>query len=180
MRTHLIATAELYQQARAHLDAHPERIGFFLADWSAQHRQFNLEAWRSIPDEEVEFGDSLTVALTDEAQANVIAWASSGGKSLVEAHSHGGPMPAGFSVNDMLGFREWIPHLWWRLQGRPYAAVVTGVGTFDALAWVRGPHSPDQVYEFVVEGRVIEATTQTLRAGCMGRKRGGRRGREAL
>ncbi|MFQ5807933.1 MAG: hypothetical protein ACE5I3_15925, partial [Phycisphaerae bacterium] len=48
---------------------------------------------------------------------------------LVELHSHTSPWPAAFSVSDMIGFRDFVPHILWRLR-RPYGAVVVAGETF--------------------------------------------------
>ena len=107
------------------------------------------------------------MALTDEAQASAIQWAWSAGECLVEAHSHGDRWPAEFSVTDLSGFEEWVPHVRWRLRGLPYAALVTGGADFDGLAWIDTSGLPEQVALIVGEGRELVATGRTLtRQNC--------------
>lgn len=78
------------------------------------------------------------IALTDEERANVIRWAHQLGRGLIEVHVHRGGDPAAFSPSDLRGLEDFVPHVWWRLH-QPYAALVFGEDTFDALAWpVRG------------------------------------------
>jgi hypothetical protein len=45
---------------------------------------------------------------------------------------------------DFEGFTEFVPHVRWRLRGRPYAAIVVADTTFDALAWIE-PEDPKPV-----------------------------------
>ena len=68
-----------------------------------------------------------------------------------------------FSPSDLWGFQAWVPHLFWRLRGRPYAALVTAGDTFDALAWVDSAEQPEQVDQIELDdGSVLVATTRTL------------------
>jgi hypothetical protein len=165
MKARIAIDEDRYTTARHHLDDHPERIGFFLADWSEEGRMFSVTAWMPIDDNQVSSAEGDHVALADEAQTAVISWARTEGSCLVEAHSHGGRWPASFSPTDTAGFEEWVPHLWWRLRGKPYAAIVTAEKTLDALAWIEGSDDPEQVDCIVVGGTPIRTTGDTLRRG---------------
>ena len=70
---------------------------------------------------------------------------------------------ASFSLSDISGLEQWVPHLWWRLRGRPYGAIVIDGETLDALAWIEGADEPEQVVSLVIDGDgSIAATGQTL------------------
>jgi hypothetical protein len=84
--------------------------------------------------------------LTDKTKATVIKRAHDLGACLVEFHSHTGPWPAAFSYSDMLGFREFVPHVRWRLKGKPYFAVVVTETGFDALVWMTESVSPIRLH----------------------------------
>ena len=99
--------------------------------------------------------------LTDQARASVIKRAHDLGTSLVEFHSHLGPWPAQFSPTDLLGLDDFVPHVWWRLKGRPYVAVVVAPSGFDGLAWIASPHNPQRLDGIVIEGRVLKPTGLT-------------------
>ena len=75
--------------------------------------------------------------LTDETRIRLIKRAHVLGASLAELHSHPGPWPAAFSLSDRMGLTETVPHMRWRLQKRPYLAVVVAPSGFDALVWSR-------------------------------------------
>lgn len=153
----------LYDGLGGHLSARAEQVGFFLAEAQRDQRVFLLREWRPVPPEGLEHQSDVHVSLTDEMRAEVIKWAWDSGLSLVEAHSHGKWGPAKFSGSDLWGFEDWVPHLWWRLRGRPYAALVTADDTFDAIAWIDGPRGPEQVEALVVdEIEQIFATGRTL------------------
>jgi len=99
--------------------------------------------------------------LTDETRAVVIKHAHDLGTSLVEFHSHRGRWPAEFSSSDVLGFQEFVPHVWWRLKGHPYAAVVLSRSGFDGLVWNTGPDTPQRLNGIVVGESVLTPTGLT-------------------
>ncbi|HLM87481.1 MAG: hypothetical protein ACLQK8_13870 [Streptosporangiaceae bacterium] len=135
----------LWEAARQHLDERAEQVGFFLADWSPAERQFRIRGWQPVLDGAADVHGQLHVSLPDETRSAIIKWAWAEQACLIEAHSHGRWGPAAFSVYDLQNLGEWVPHLWWRLRGRPYAAIVTSARDLDALAWIDGPGEIEQV-----------------------------------
>jgi len=150
-----------WETAREHLRGHVEQVGFFLADYDIESNRFVVREWRPLPAEAFEIQTSYHVTLKDELRPELIRWAFEGGASLIEAHSHGDMGLARFSPSDILGFRDWVPHVRWRLGGRPYAAIVTAGESFDALAWREGG-DPVQVDQIITDEASFEATRQTL------------------
>jgi hypothetical protein len=128
------------------------RLGFFLADLDGKRRAFRLREWRSLGPQALDERDDLHATLTDEAQADVIKWAWDAGASLVEAHTHGPFATASFSPLDLANLGDWVPHLWWRLRGRPYGALVIAGDTLDALAWLDDPRTAVPVSALIVNG----------------------------
>ncbi len=153
--------AGLWNAAREHLDTRAERVGFFLADWSPLARCFRVRDWRPIDEEAASGPDELHVSLSDEIRSAVIQWAWAEDACLIEAHSHGRWSPAAFSPFDLRNLEEWVPHLWWRLRGRPYAAIVTSTRDLDALAWIDGPGKAEQV-DGIAADAFFTATRATL------------------
>jgi hypothetical protein len=96
-------------------------------------------------------------------RADVIKWAWDKNACLVEAHSHRAGSLASFSPSDIWGLDEWVPRIWWRLRGRPYAAIVFAGQSFDALAWIDHAQAIEQVERIVVDGEITRATALTLR-----------------
>jgi hypothetical protein len=96
--------------------------------------------------------------LTDAARAGAIKRAHDLGASLVEFHSHTGRWAAAFSGSDLAGFREFVPHVWWRLKGRPYVAVVVTRAGFDAFAWLTGPDAPQFIIGVMAGDELLTPT----------------------
>ena len=94
--------------------------------------------------------------LTDKVRAYVIKRAHDLGASIVEFHSHPGSRSAAFSYSDHRGFREFVPHVWWRLRGRPYFAIVVSQASLDGLAWMLNPRTPQHLDGIVVGEEVIK------------------------
>jgi hypothetical protein len=78
------------------------------------------------------------IELSAATRARVIKRAHDLSASLVEFHSHPFPYKAEFSGSDRAGLKELVPHVRWRLKGRPYVAIVVAPKSFDALVWT-GP-----------------------------------------
>jgi hypothetical protein len=160
--TRVVADNGVYAGVPEHL-ARPEQIGFFLAEYDGAADTFTLREWQPVLENGYALQAPVHVELTDETRAEVIRWATREQLSLVEIHSHGGHYTAAFSPSDRWGFDEWVPHLWWRLQGAPYAAlVVSDDGTFDGWAWIDDPRAPQQIGELVVERDAQRATGETF------------------
>ena len=114
---------------------------------------------------------SYYLELGDEERAGVIKRAHGLNSSIVEFHSHPGPYPACFSPSDLEGFREFVPHVWWRLKHRPYLAVVVASSGFDALAWIDSPSTPITLDAVVLDnGQRLAPTGLTLQLPRQGGK----------
>lgn len=96
--------------------------------------------------------------LSDETRATVIKRAHDLGASLVELHSHVGRGSARFSPSDLSGFRDFVPHVFWRLKNRPYFAVVMTRNGFDGLVWTDDPRSPERLRGIQAGQRFITPT----------------------
>jgi hypothetical protein len=160
--TSIATTSEIYEAAREHLRGRIEQVGFFLADFEPHSQVFAVREWRPMPPEAFEHRSAYHVLLRDELRPEIISWAFRAGGCLIEVHSHGDDGSAGFSPSDIGGFEEWVPHVIWRLRGRPYAAIVTAGDSFDALAWLDGAAEPVQVERLEVDGCGYTPTAYTL------------------
>jgi hypothetical protein len=100
--------------------------------------------------------------LRDETRAALIKRAHEVSGCLVEMHSHLGEWPAAFSVADLAGLAETVPHMLWRLQQRPYVALVIASSGFDALVWERADQ-PMPLDALISGSRILRPTNLTLR-----------------
>jgi hypothetical protein len=100
--------------------------------------------------------------LADAARIRLIKRAHDLGASIVEMHSHVGPWRAAFSYSDIKGLKETVPHMWWRLRGRPYAAIVVARNGFDALVWSENPQTAIALDRLIVGDQVLRPTCTAL------------------
>jgi hypothetical protein len=133
--TSLRSSAEFWEMAMAHARGAPERVMFAAASDEGAGELELTEAFL-VSDDDLEPGP-WCVQLEDVTQQRVLQWASGTAGAIVEMHSHLGRFgdPAQMSPTDVQGLRTWVPHVRWRLRGRPYVALVAGPSTLDGLVW---------------------------------------------
>lgn len=83
---------------------------------------------------------------------------------IVEIHSHPfSESNTGFSDYDLSGFKELVPHIWWRFNKGPYLALVYGQNDFDALLWAESPYDPQRLkYILLDNGKKLKPTDKTI------------------
>lgn len=138
----------------------PEQAAFVFAAHETGNGTalFRHVEWRPVPPDGFVSRSPFHLELTDATRAGVIKRAHDLGASLVEFHSHTGAWPAAFSGSDVIGFREFVPHIWWRLKGRPYFAVVVTQSGFDGFAWLKGPAVPEPLGGILAGDNVLSPT----------------------
>jgi hypothetical protein len=137
-----------------------EEAAFVFAQGEKNEGNFTFRSleWLPVPPSGFASRSRYHFELTDEARAAVIKRAHDLGASLVEFHSHTSRWAAAFSASDLSGFEEFVPHIFWRLRGRPYAAVVVTRSGIDGLAWLENPLDAGRLEGIIVGPRLLKAT----------------------
>lgn len=142
MQINLKISGEILAAVRSHLlpqRTRNEQAGFMFAHWrfgANSSAELDFAEWSPLSPKDFAYQSPLHLELRDETRMRVIKRGHDLKCALIEFHSHPGPYPAQFSGSDFIGFREFVPHVLWRLKGRPYVAVVVAPSGFDALAWM--------------------------------------------
>jgi hypothetical protein len=155
--TSLSIPAQIYSALMDHLSSDEvEHVAFLFTDPAVPGERLRVREIYCVPSEGFDFQSAYHVALTDEMRGYVIkrAWDLDG--CLVEVHNHGGGPPVWFSVSDLRGFEDWVPHVRWRLRHRTYVALVFAGSDFDALVWEGDSDIPSALGELAVDGRDAE------------------------
>lgn len=153
----------LYRALLAHLTASEnEQVAFLFTSPPREGQPLRVVEMYAVPAQGFADQSPYYLALSDEVRARVIGRASQLDGCLVEVHSHARG-PAGFSPTDLFGFEEWVPHVRWRLAGRPYVALVFAGESFDALVWAGNGDQPCPLTELLVEGEQLWPTGITHR-----------------
>lgn len=149
---------ELFDQLTQHLGKAAESVAFMRCSTPSEDGAFLVRSLHLVADNAITIGEDGECELDDDVRREVIMWATETEECLVEAHSHGLLFrPARFSRFDLAQLSTWVPHVRWRLRGRPYAALVTASLDFDGLAWI-GPEA-ESVDTVTVDGRDAITTT---------------------
>ncbi len=135
-----------------------EQAAFVFARFGDDDNTFHFVEWLPVPPDGFAVQLPYHFELTDATRAQIIKRAHDLGASVIEFHSHTGPWPAQFSSSDWSGFEEVVPHVRWRLKGRPYAAVVVARGGFDGFVWVEAVNTPARLGAIDVDGRRLQPT----------------------
>jgi hypothetical protein len=154
IRAHLLSAGSLYEEAV---------FGFASTRMSDEEVHFDVIELLPVPPEGFVERSAFFLQLTDEMRARVIKRAHDLSASLIEFHSHPTQPTAEFSPSDCSGFREFVPHVRWRLKKRPYAAFVFATRNFDALAWSGDGDRPDPVDGLAADGQLLTPTGRSFK-----------------
>ncbi|EKD37403.1 MAG: hypothetical protein ACD_75C01143G0007 [uncultured bacterium] len=127
--------------------------------------RFEVEAIEKLSPVDFEVQAEDFLEMRSETRARLIKRAHDSGTSLVEVHSHPGPYLATFSEADRVGLAETVPHMWWRLSKRPYAAIVFARTGFDALVWLDSPKTAQALDALIVGKHFLKPTNRTIMEG---------------
>lgn len=157
----------LYSSLQSHLfpqDSAVEQVAFLFARQSSAADSYTFEAIEHVfvQSDGFEQQSDFHLELSDEMRASIIKHAHVLQASLIEIHSHSFPGPAQFSWFDMNGLREFVPHIWWRLKGCPYIALVFDPSSFDACVWLTNPVQPVELNALNMDGRVLRPTNLSI------------------
>ena len=166
MASIITLSADCLTRLRAHLfHGNVEQAAFLLVHRQTGRAQdFDVAAVRLLQSDAFAVQERYRMTLCDEVRPAVLRWASSNNACLVEAHSHRGNELASFSSVDIAGLGEWVPHVRWRLQQRPYIALVFTEKSFDALVWAGDDGKPQDTCALRVGNELLAPTNLSYRA----------------
>jgi hypothetical protein len=148
---------ELFEDLFQHLSQAPEMVAFMRSPVPGSDGVFRVEGLHLVDPDSTSLAEDGHCDLDDEVRSTVIKWAWDNESCLLEAHSHGLLFPPALSRFDFAQLEEWVPHVRWRLGGRPYVALVTASLQVDGVAWTdKGPEGIDEI---LVNGRDTIPTT---------------------
>jgi hypothetical protein len=159
-------TTNAYQELRRHLlQDENEQAAFMFADMEATEDQliFVVQEIHFMTAEKYTFQSSYHITLDDDVLGEMIRIAWQAGRVLVEVHSHrDDSSPVSFSGSDIRGFASVVPHVRWRMKGRPYAAIVMNETSLDALVWDGELDTARPLTRLEVGKDIVYPTNETL------------------
>lgn len=89
--------------------------------------------------------------MKDTERAKLMKFAQDGDYAIIDCHSH--PHSGGgveFSSSDRIGIAEFAGYAKWKLDGKPFTALVWGESSVDAVAWCGDFKKGEHVDEIVI------------------------------
>lgn len=166
-QSRILIPQKIYQSIHKHLfpkKIKSERVAFIFTAVNKLNNSilFEFKSLYLVKSEEYESQSLGYVELQDEMRPKIIKMAFDLDAAIVEIHSHPYLRQAEFSPSDIRGLNEFVPHVWWRLKGKPYAAIVFSKIDFDALVWIDSPKKTQQLTKIEVEGEYLYPNGITL------------------
>ncbi|MEX2381222.1 MAG: hypothetical protein WD490_02470 [Opitutales bacterium] len=159
MDSNLYIADAAYRELVAHLfEGDDEQVAFLFAEYNENgpDHGFHFRQAYLVPPSAFDFQSSYHIALADEAWAQIIKTAWDTGTCPIEVHSHRGTeFPPAFSGSDFFGFKKTVPHVRWRLRGRPYAALVFTPDGYDGLVWKGADNEATAVGSIVLDDQIL-------------------------
>lgn len=168
MKIYLRITRKEYELIWYHLfgkNLLDEEAAFLFTKTTIENNSLIFEyiGWYPIPSKGFIYRSEQFFELTDKTRAFVIKRAHDLDASLIEIHSHTGPWPAAFSFSDNSGFDEFVPHVLWRLKGRPYSAIVFTRSDFDGLVWIKKREGYYPLNGIIVDKKILYSTRLSMK-----------------
>lgn len=162
IRSHLLPEKDIREQG-AFIFAHTDKNG--------NKSVFKFIDWQPLSSSDFIYQNGDYLELAEKTRANIIKKAHNLGSSLIEFHSHPFSKIAMFSFSDFKGLEEFVPHIWWRLNGKPYMAVVITSKNFDSLVWLNDPLKPIKLDGISAGKHFLQPTGNSIQylEGCYGK-----------
>jgi hypothetical protein len=116
-----------------------------------------------VSDSDYVFHSGYHLELKDSIRAMLIKKAHDLNCCIVETHSHIKQEVAEFSYSDWMGFYDFVPHVQWRLKGKPYISLVFTTRNFDALVWFKDHQRPTTLKGIQVGNKLKVPTGKSIK-----------------
>ena len=156
----------IFATANSHFFQSDLEQGAFMfanAHVDADEMRLVVDAIYLVPKSGWERQSEVYLQMRDSERAKIMKLARERGACAIDCHSH--PQSGAdvwFSPSDVHGISEFAPYAKWKLGGRPFAAIVFGEESLDAVAW-KGDFTEAQRVDAV---RVLGTETKVLRPNC--------------
>jgi hypothetical protein len=183
MKLKIAIPAHLEQELLAHFfQNHLEQGAFLFSRTKAGVDAMVLEVTDVylVPPEGWEVQHELHLEMRDAERGKIMKMARDTNSAIVDCHSHPeSHSGVQFSGSDRVGITEFAAYAKWKLPGHPYAAMVWGENSLDAVVWHGDFHSPHVVDEVLVFDGPTSRVVRPQRSWFLSPRRSERRNRSA-
>ena len=97
----------------------------------------NVKDYYLIPEDGWQVQLDVYLEMKDSERSKIMSIARKGGYGVIDCHSHpGSDNEVQFSPSDCHGITDFAAYTNWKLGGKPFAAIVWGEASFDAVVWM--------------------------------------------
>ncbi len=154
MTTKIIIPLRIEQQLLAHFFQNDLEQGAFLFSKTQVTREAMIVETTDvylIPPEGWDVQHELYLEMRDTERARIMKMARDSVSGVIDCHSHPGSRDRVYlSPSDRKGITEFSAYAKWKLPSQPYAAMVWGEASLDAVLWHGNFTTPSAVDEVVV------------------------------
>ncbi len=163
MRYVVTIPRDLVRSLRVHLFQNELEQGAFLfARMVETLEELHIEAVDAylIPPDGWQVQLEAYLEMSDAERAKIMKIARDGNFAVVDCHSHPGSEDhVWFSPSDRDGITEFAAYAKWKLDGKPYTAMVWGESSVDAVAWCGSFTEARRVSEVRIAGSATRFLT---------------------
>lgn len=154
MNYNIIIPAQIERAVRGHLFQNRVEQGAFLFARIVRHRAemlLEVEDGYLIPAEGWRVQTEIHLEMHDAERARIMKLARDKGLAIVDCHSHIASFEdVAFSPSDIIGITEFAAYAKWKLDGKPYAAIIWGELSVDAVIWVGDFRQAQRVRSIII------------------------------
>ena len=139
MSHEVLIPAGIHDQVRGHLFQNDlEQAAFLFArtETTADGVQFHVDDCYLVPAAGWDVQMDVYLEMSDDERAKILKMARDRKAAIIDCHSHPHSQEeVWFSPSDLAGITEFAQYAKWKLQGRPFAALVFAEGSIDGVVW---------------------------------------------
>jgi hypothetical protein len=145
------------EKLRKHLFQNELEQGAFLfadVNQNAKDLELKVRDVYLVPEDGWQVQLEVYLEMKDSERSKIMALARKGGFAVIDCHSHpGSDREVQFSPSDHYGITDFAAYANWKLNGKPFAAMVWGEDSFDAVIWMGDFKKAHPLDELRIEGR---------------------------
>ncbi|MCE7733591.1 MAG: hypothetical protein GPJ54_01855 [Candidatus Heimdallarchaeota archaeon] len=125
--------------------------------WQNGNLILEVQDYYLVPKSGWEVQQDIYLQMKDSERAKILKMAIDKGLCLIDCHSHTGIFnKAFFSYSDISGITEFASYVKWKLNGKPFAAMVWSKGSLDSVLFQDEFNEAHQVDEIRVSNGIIK------------------------
>lgn len=154
MRAKIVIPLDIEQRILAHFFQNKlEQAAFLFSRTQVGPEVITVQATSAylIPPEGWDVQEEIYLEMQDAERAKIMKMARDLDCGVIDCHSHPGSQDqVCFSLSDRAGITQFAAYAKWKLPGQPYAALVWGETSLDAVLWQADFRAPEPLDEVVV------------------------------